>query len=59
MRVRYCEFLMFSSPIEIEMDYKKAIKRFKQKIETLEGFRFKEGCFVGIKDLNNSWIIKN
>jgi len=58
-KVYYCEFLAFGNPIERELDYEEALKRYYAKLKALEGYIFKETCFIGIKDLSGNWIITN
>ena len=57
--VIYCEWLAMGEPIERKMEMPEAIERFNIKIKAIEGYLFKDLCFIGIKDLSNNWIMKN
>jgi len=59
MKVIYCEWLALGSRIEIEMEKTEALKRYKIKLKALEGFLFYAGSFLGVKTLDNQWIVKN
>ena len=55
----YCEKLFMSNPIEVEMPLDKAIERYNSKLWALNGYLFRDACFVGVKRLNGQWIIDN
>ena len=57
--VIYCEMLFMGNPIEIKMPKDKAIERYNGKLEALKGYLFQDACFIGIKNLNNKWIVNN
>jgi hypothetical protein len=57
--VTYCEFLGMGNPIERELTYDEAMKRYKQKVEANKRFLFGSMSFIGVKDKNGKWIITN
>lgn len=58
-KVIYCEWITLGNPIEREMFYKDAIKRYNCKLKALKGYLFELTSFVGIKNLKGEWIIIN
>ena len=58
--VIYCEFLGFSNPREVRTDLDHAKVLYESKLKALKNYPTMEAMsFLGIKDLNNNWIIKN
>ena len=59
--VQYCEYLFMSNPIVKEMEKTKAFEYYETKIQALKeyGGIMEKGSFVGIKDLNGTWLIQN
>lgn len=57
--VTYCEWLAFGNPIERQMPYAQAKKRYDNKQKAIQGYVFKDSCFIGIKNQKGEWLIKN
>ena len=58
--VTYCEMLAFGNPIEMEMPYSEAIKRYDMKLKALKMYPglASDMSFIGIKK-GKDWIVKN